>query len=261
MTLITYYLFLSYLHLNGETWGNCYLMCPVKPGRRTYLGAWSLPAPEITPQKPTCSVYGWSWVLNCLDIKPAIVVWTCTIWGQRDRDTVCFWGFFFSILFSILPSLLRNLLFHFLHGITRRHYPLFASASESLNTSQKCALKLQKNESLWARETQRSPRINTSAFLFSFCVMYTSVGEHSSCSREAENTELRQWTSLRTVGIAESEDSVTQFPDESRCSRGWGCTLEKKPPCPKSVYFPKRQRPLRSLGDRVEILVNHTVSW
>lgn len=161
----------------------------------------------------------------------------------RELDTACFWGFFFLFFYQYLPSLLRNLLFPFLHRITRCHYPLFASASELLNTSQKCALKLQRNNGLWARKTHRSPRINILALLFLFCVMYTSVGEHSNYSRKAKNTELRHCTSLWTVGITESEDSdiwspqmrVTVPEDEAVPWRR--SHMSQRP-----VHFPKRQR-------------------
>jgi len=61
MTLIMYYLFQSYLHLNRGTWNNHYLMCPVKPGEELF---WSLgPAYPLnhTVWITTYLIYSWSW--------------------------------------------------------------------------------------------------------------------------------------------------------------------------------------------------------
>lgn len=150
MALITYYLFQSYLHLNRETWGNCYLMCPVKPGKRTILGPGIFLPLNHTMEAHLLHLWVILAFVNlCWHKTPATVVWTGTIFRPvqrpeiRESDTALCWVF--STLSSFLPSLLRNLFFHFLHRITRSYYSLFANASELLNTSQKCSPKLQKN--------------------------------------------------------------------------------------------------------------------
>ena len=59
MTLIMYYLFQSYLHLNRGIWNNHYLMCPVKPGEELF---WSLgtclPLKSHWRYPPTSSMHG-----------------------------------------------------------------------------------------------------------------------------------------------------------------------------------------------------------